>query len=206
MPPRSWVMSPSYAKRNCFASRSLPLYALALRIQRLYHEGMNTETSLSGPSNAVSWEVALRMIRLVRATHELERCDPKQASGLSMQQLKALLYLVRSEGSTVKELAHALSVSEARASRLADELTVSGQVLSDRNPSDRRQVRLRATAAGAAKANLVFGQRIGALEAALDGVSRQDLDAFLLVLDRIVVQMEALAERASAAAECVPVR
>jgi DNA-binding MarR family transcriptional regulator len=136
--------------------------------------------------------------------HELERCDPKQAPGLSMQQLKALLYLVRSDGSTVKELARALSLSEARASRLADELTMSGHVLSERNPSDRRQVRLRATEVGASKANLVFGQRISALDAALDGVSQRDMDAFLFVLDRIVVQLEALADRSSAACETLP--
>jgi DNA-binding MarR family transcriptional regulator len=136
--------------------------------------------------------------------HELERCDPKQAPGLSMQQLKALLYLVRSEASTVKELARALSLSEARASRLADELTVSGHVLSERNSSDRRQVRLRATEVGASKANLVFGQRISALDAALDGVSQRDMDAFLFVLDRIVVQLEALADRSSAACETLP--
>ena len=167
---------------------------------------MNTETPLIGTSSPASWDVALRMIRFARALHELERCDPKQASGLSMQQLKALLYLVQSEGSTVKQLAHALSLSEARASRLADELTVSGHVLSDRNPADRRQVKLRATPLGASKANLVFGQRIRALEAALDGVSDRDMRAFMLVLDRIVVQLEALAERASAVVESVPAR
>lgn len=173
-------------------------------MERVYDRGMKTERSLSGTDDPLSWDVALHMIRFARALHELERCDPKQASGLSMQQLKALLYLVQREGSTVKELAHALSLSEARASRLADELTVSGHVLGERNPADRRQVRLRATAVGASKANLVFGQRIRALEAAVEGVSDRDMDAFLLVLDRIVVQMEALAERSSAAAECVP--
>jgi len=175
-------------------------------MEKMYDRGMNTETAPSGTSNPVSWDVAVHMIRFVRAMHELERCDPKQASGLSMQQLKALLYLIQSEGSTVKELARALSLSEARASRLADELTVSGHVLSERNPSDRRQVRLRATTVGASKANLVFGQRLRALETALDGVSERDMGAFMLVLDRIVVQMEALAERASTAVECVPAR
>jgi DNA-binding MarR family transcriptional regulator len=167
---------------------------------------MNTETPLSDTSNPVSWDVAMHMVRFARAMHELERCDPKQASGLSMQQLKALLYLVRTEGSTVKELSRALSLSEARASRLADELTVSGHVLSDRNPSDRRQVRLRATMLGAAKANLVFGKRIKALETALDGVSERDMNAFMLVLDRIVAQLESLAEQAAAAVESVPTR
>ncbi|HCG00067.1 MAG TPA: hypothetical protein DEV93_05935 [Chloroflexi bacterium] len=170
----------------------------------MYHTGVNVETPSKATSNPVSWDVASHMIRFVRAMHELERCDPKQAPGLSMQQLKALLYLVRSEGSTVKELARALSLSEARASRLADELTVSGHVLSERNSSDRRQVRLRATEVGASKANLVFGQRISALDAALDGVSQRDMDAFLFVLDRIVVQLEALADRSSAACETLP--
>src|ERR671926_264790 len=125
-------------------------------MEKWYHAGMNAqtpETPISSTTNQVSWDVAQRMIRFSRALHELERCDPKQASGLSMQQVKALLYLVRSEGSTVKELARALSLSEARASRLADELTVSGHLVSERNPSDRRQVRLRATTLGAAKAN-----------------------------------------------------
>src|SRR5947209_17841519 len=111
-------------------------------MERKYYRGMNTEPPLIGTSSPASWDVAMRMVRFVRAMHELERCDPKQASGLSMQQLKALLYLVRSDGSTVKELAHALSLSEARASRLADELTVSGHVLNERNPVDRQQVQL----------------------------------------------------------------
>ena len=83
-------------------------------------------------------------------------------------------------------------------------LTVSGHVLSERDPSDRRQVRLRATTLGASKANLVFGQRMRALEAALDGVSERDMDGFMLVFDRIVVQLEALAARAAAACENVP--
>jgi DNA-binding MarR family transcriptional regulator len=198
------LISPSYAKRNYCASSKLRKYVIALRMEIVYYRVMNIESPLSGTTNRPSWDVALRMIRFVRAMHELERCDPKQAAGLSMQQLKALLYLIQSEGSTVKELAHGLSLSEARASRLADELTISGHVLGERNPSDRRQVRLRATAMGASKANLVFGQRIKALEAALDGVSDEDLDAFLRVLDRIVVEMEALAERSSAAVESVP--
>ena len=170
----------------------------------VYHTAMKNDSALHGTTSPVSRDVASHVIRFARALHELERCDPKQASGLSTQQLKALIYLIQSEGSTVKELARALSLSDARASRLADELTVSGHVLSERDPSDRRQVRLRATTLGASKANLVFGQRMRALEAALDGVSERDMDGFMLVFDRIVVQLEALAARAAAACENVP--
>jgi len=148
--------------------------------------------ALKPPQRPEGWSPCERDASRLAAL--LPRADRRQTAAL------------HSEGSTVKELARALSLSEARASRLADELTVSGHVLSDRNPSDRRQVRLQATPVGASKANLVFGQRLRALEAGLNGVSEQDMDAFMLVLDRIVVQIEALAERASAAVENVPAR
>jgi DNA-binding MarR family transcriptional regulator len=172
----------------------------------VYDSRVKIESLPGDTSNTTSSDVASYVIRFARALHELERCDPKQAPGLSPQQLKALLYLVKSDGSTVKELARALSLSEARASRLAEELTVSGHVVADRDPSDRRQVRLWATAVGASKAKLVFGQRMRALEAALDGVSQQDKDAFVFVLDRIVVQLEDLAARAAARCEAAPAR
>jgi len=83
---------------------------------------------------------------------------------------------------------------------------VSGHVLSDRNPADRWQVRLHATTLGASKANLVFGQRLGAVDAALDGVSERDKETFMFLLDRIVVEIEALAQRASEAVKSVPAR
>jgi DNA-binding MarR family transcriptional regulator len=203
-PPEGDVIQSSYAKRNSCTSIELRKCWIALRMQKVYHRGMNSETFLTGTGDLLTWDVASHMIRLVRAMHELERCDPKHASGLSMQQLKALLYLTQTEGSTVKDLAHALSVSEARASRLADELTVSGHVLSDRNPSNRRQVRLQATSMGASKANRVFGQRIRALQAALQGMSERDTKSFLLVFDRIIVELETLAERSGATVEGVP--
>lgn len=170
----------------------------------VYDTRMKIDTLPGHTGNPASSEVASHVIRFARALHELERCDPKQAPGLSMQQLKALLYLVQSDGSTIKDLARALSLSEARASRLAEELTVSGHVIGDRDPEDRRQVRLRATPMGASKAKLVYGKRMKALEAALDGVSERDLDAFLLVLDRIVVQLEDLAQKAAARCEGIP--
>jgi DNA-binding MarR family transcriptional regulator len=170
----------------------------------MYDTRMKIDTAAGHTENPATADVATHVIRFARALHELERCDPKQSPGLSMQQLKALLYLVGSDGSTIKDVARALSLSEARASRLAEELTVSGHVVADRDPSDRRQVRLRATPMGASKARMVFDKRMKALDAALDGVSRRDMDAFLLVLDRIVVQLEDLAARAAARCDGIP--
>jgi DNA-binding MarR family transcriptional regulator len=170
----------------------------------VYDGRVKIDTLPDSSSHPASADVASLVIRFARALHDLERCDPKQAPGLSMQQLKALLYLVQSDGSTIKELARALSLSEARASRLAEELTVGGHVVGYRDPQDRRQVRLRATAMGASKAKLVYGKRMKALDAALDGVSGRDMDAFLLVLDRIVVQLESLAAQAASTCESGP--
>jgi DNA-binding MarR family transcriptional regulator len=172
----------------------------------VYDTPVKIDTLPGHTSNPASAAVAAHVIRFARALHELERCDPKQAPGLSIQQLKALLFLVQSDGSTIKDLARALSLSEARASRLAEELTVSGHVVGDRDPEDRRQVRLQATAMGASKAKLVYGKRMKALETALDGVSERDMDAFLLVLDRIVVQLEDLAAQAAVRCEGGPVQ
>src|SRR5579875_3073958 len=180
---------------NCFWRR------LHKADNMMYYWPVNIDSPVPVTSNPVTWDITSHFIRFSRAIHELERWDPKQASGLSMQQLKALLFLIQSEGSTIKEVAGALSLSEARASRLADELTCSGHVVSDRNPADRRQVRLRATPLGAEKARLVFGKRTRALECALEGLTDEEIDTFLAVFDRILAQLEDLAQRAAAACE-----
>jgi DNA-binding MarR family transcriptional regulator len=137
------------------------------------------------------------LARFVKTMHEVERCNPKQASGYSVQQMRGLLFLARSEGSTIKQLAEALSVSEARASRLAEELTLMGKIEGRRDSVDRRHVRLYATPAGAATARRILGQRLEALDTALTGVPAGEVEAFMSVLDRVVDQMEQLAERSA---------
>jgi DNA-binding MarR family transcriptional regulator len=152
---------------------------------------------MTAPADVSSraWDVAQTLDRFVRAMHEIERCNPKQESGLSVQKLRGLLFLVRSDGSTIKQLAEALSLSEARASRLAEELTLLGKIESRRDSTDRRHVRLYATPSGAEKARRILGQRIEALDAALAGVPVGEIEAFKSVLGCIVDQMECLAER-----------
>jgi DNA-binding MarR family transcriptional regulator len=164
-------------------------------MDRVYYKDMNDQLTTPADGSPAAWDVAQMLVRFVKAMHEIERCNPKQESGLSVQQLRGLLHLARSDGSTIKQLAEALSVSEARASRLAEELTLIGKIESRRDSTDRRHVRLYATASGAEKARRILGQRLEALDTALSGVPVGEIDAFMDVLGRIVDQMECLAER-----------
>ena len=150
---------------------------------------------LVGPD---TWVLPELLIRFVRAVHELNRCEPKHGSGLSAQQIRALLYLVSHPGMTIKELAQALTVSEARASRLVDELAAEGHVSAERDLADRRQVRLHVAPSAAQNARRIHGERKAALESALAGSSETEVKAFLGIMQRIVEEYEALVERVMA--------
>jgi DNA-binding MarR family transcriptional regulator len=142
-----------------------------------------------------SWAVPELLIRFIRATYELNRCEPRHEIGLSAQQIRALLYLVHHDGYTIKDLAQALCISEARASRLAEELAEAGHIVHQRNAADRRQVRLHVTPEASEKARRIYRQRTGAIDAALAGATQAEIDTFTRVLERIVEEFEALAQR-----------
>jgi len=165
---------------------------------------MNEHLTLGRPDDASSWTVPELLIRFVRATNELNRCEPRQGGIPSAQQIRSLLFLVHHDGSTIKELAHALCVSEARASRLAEELTERGLVLHERDAGDRRQVRLRVAPTAAENARRIYRERSGALEAAFVGASEEEVRIFKKLLGRVVEEFEGLAVR-TATGEPVPV-
>jgi DNA-binding MarR family transcriptional regulator len=140
-----------------------------------------------------TWTVPDLFIRFVRAIFELNRGDLKHKGLPSSQQIRALLYLVQHDGTTIKSLAQALGVSEARASRLAEELAEAGHVLHERDLVDRRQVRLCVAPASAVKARAMYAERMGALRSALAGASEAELAVFEYYLRRVVEEFEALA-------------
>jgi DNA-binding MarR family transcriptional regulator len=158
---------------------------------------MTTDMTAPGVEDPASWVIPELLLRFNRAISDLNRCEPRHEGGLSTQQIRALLYFVHHDGRTIKELAHALSVSEARASRLADELSASGHVVSQRDSADRRQVRLYATPAASQKARRIYRQRMSALEGALGGASAEELEIFTRLLGGVVEQFEQLARQAS---------
>jgi DNA-binding MarR family transcriptional regulator len=138
------------------------------------------------------WALPELFIRFTRAISDLNRCEPKHVGGMSVQQIRALLYLVHHDGGSIGDLSRALSVSDARASRLAEELVESGHIVTQRDAADRRIVHLHATPAAAQKAEHIFRQRSGALETALAGVSDEEIEIFTRLLGRVVDQFEEL--------------
>jgi DNA-binding MarR family transcriptional regulator len=149
------------------------------------------------------WAIPELIIRFLRAAHELNRCAPPGSPMLTPQQIRGLLYLVQHAGSTLKELAEALTLSETRASRLIEELVSSGHVLRERDVGDRRQVRLYVTPASSTHARRLYQQRWGALQAALSGTSREDVAVFARIFGRVVEELELVARPDASAAERV---
>jgi hypothetical protein len=90
-------------------------------------------------------------------------------------------------------------VSEARASRIAEELAETDNVSHERDPIDRRQVRLHVTPAAKDRALRIYEERTAALHAALADASDTDLKIFARCMERIVEEFEALATRAGTA-------
>jgi DNA-binding MarR family transcriptional regulator len=143
-----------------------------------------------------SWKLPELLIRFMRATHELDRCEP-EGQGLTAQQVRALVYLAHHDGATVKSLAEALSISEPRASRLSDELVDLGHLIRNRDGADRRQVRLNVAPQSAERARRMYRERAGAVQAALEGISEEEIRIATRVLERIVEEFEALVRPAT---------
>jgi DNA-binding MarR family transcriptional regulator len=156
---------------------------------------LSRQDALGAPDESGRWIVPELLIRFMRASFELNRRDPKHGGMPSPQQIRAMLFLVHNDGATIKTLAHALSVSEARASRLADELVEAGHVIHERDPEDRRQVRLHVAPASAERARQMYAERMGAVRAALVEASDKELTVFTHYLQRVVEEFEALAAR-----------
>jgi len=72
------------------------------------------------------------------------------AFGLSVAQFNVLRHLERERDCTINELSRRLFCDKSNATRLIDRLERDGLVLRERQPGDRRYVRVRLTEAGAA--------------------------------------------------------
>jgi DNA-binding MarR family transcriptional regulator len=179
-----------YAKRNYCGNHAFPV-TFAVK-----ESALNPHDALGPPDDAGRWIVPELLIRFMRVSLELNRRASDHGDMPSPQQIRAVLFLVHNDGATIKSLAHALSVSEARASRLADELVELGHVVHERDPDDRRQVLLHVAPASAEKARRMYAERTGAVRAALAGASNEQLAVFSHYLQRIVEEFEALAVRA----------
>lgn len=88
-------------------------------------------------------EAVPTVFQFIRST-----ANRRRAKGLSVQQFRAMAYLLRRPGHSLSMLAEYLGLSLAATSRLIESLVHKGLVDRQVVPSNRRQVRLASTARG----------------------------------------------------------
>lgn len=120
---------------------------------------------------------AIRDLRFVTAT--LQRIGLPAWLNLDLPgaQLKALVALYGSDGSSVSALARSLSVGEPAASQLVEQLVRRGYAERSPDPVDRRRVMVRLTPAGAGLATELFQGRERHVQQWLSALTGEDVDA-----------------------------
>ncbi len=100
-------------------------------------------------------DIADRILEVVpRAMRRIREQMRAGASGLTVAQLRALLYIRRHPGTSLSALADHLGISVPAGSALVDRLVIAGQVDRDVDPAERRRMRLDLTGTGAEQVGL----------------------------------------------------
>jgi len=146
--------------------------------------------ALVGRRSQEAIDLADRLLEIVpRATRRLRRqMRAHGASGLTVAQLRALIYLRREPGAGLSALADHLGMSLPATSALTQRLVVSRLIDRSDDPTERRRIRLRLTPPGAehlAQAQAAVRGWLADELAALTGAEQTRLAAGLELLDRI---------------------
>lgn len=129
----------------------------------------------------------LATFRKVVAAAKRHFVEARDKCDLSGAQLWALSQVVSAPGSTMQELAASMSVHQSTASNLVEKLTSAKLVRKKREVTDRRVVRLFATAAGTKMLKKAPVPAQGAIPEAINRMSDEELRALeesLLMLAR----------------------
>ncbi|HZR97517.1 MAG TPA: MarR family winged helix-turn-helix transcriptional regulator [Chloroflexota bacterium] len=137
--------------------------------------------------------VIQQLVRFFVATDALNRSAKPPGLSLTPQQLQAAMQLMLRGELTIGELAAALGITPGWASRLADDLVVSGHAVREHDAADRRIVRLRIAPAMRERCAEVYGGRAAAVARALADASPTEIETLVRLMGRIASEFEALA-------------
>ena len=137
--------------------------------------------------------VIQQLVRFFVVTDALNRSAKPPGMALTPQQIQAAMQLMLRGTLTIGELAAALGITPGWASRLAEDLVVSGHAVREPDPADRRVVRLRISDDMRARCAEVYGSRAAAVARALADASPDEIAAFVRLMGRIAAEFEALA-------------
>jgi DNA-binding MarR family transcriptional regulator len=137
--------------------------------------------------------VIQQLVRFFVVTDALNRSAKPPGLTLTPQQIQAAMHLMLRGTLTIGELAAALGITPGWASRLAEDLVVSGHAVREPDPADRRVVRLRIAPEMHARCAEVYGCRAAAVARALADASPDEIATFVRLMARIAAEFEALA-------------
>ena len=104
---------------------------------------------------------------------------PDDPMPVSPNQKRAIVFLKRNPGSTLKDLAADLDINFGSASDLVDRLVQIDLIERRTNPDDRRQVQLSLTAPAMQKVKQMRAQRMAELEFVRNHLTYEEWDAFV---------------------------
>ncbi|MGE8655849.1 MAG: MarR family winged helix-turn-helix transcriptional regulator [Achromobacter sp.] len=135
-----------------------------------------------------SWHSTV-LARLARAYHASTN-GFERFTGMASTRWR-LLFLVHSKGvCTQKDLTQQIGVDPGSITRQIKLLDQDGLVARSAHPQDNRLTEVRLTAKGLATVERVRAQRAVFLQEMMKGCSAKEIDAFLVVLDRIAINLD----------------
>ncbi len=116
----------------------------------------------------------------------VERDPGHHAGPLSSHVIRAAIHIYGDGPQTIGQLAAGLGVSQGWASRVVDEMQRAGYVVRERDPGDRRVVRVSLAPSAVERVERAYRWRGDAVEAALEGMSTRERAAVAAFLRRFV--------------------
>lgn len=124
------------------------------------------------------------------AAHLNDADSPReQDSQLSPHAIRAAIHLYQHGECTIGELATGLGISLGWASRVAEELEKSGHFVRERDPGDRRVVRLHLAPSAIAEVERAYRWRGDAVERALETLAPPERAALRVFLRRLIDEL-----------------
>ncbi len=149
------------------------------------------DISSSGEGNAQDAEkLQEQVIAFIRSFGLLRPATTPCGQPLSVSEAHALRELSRCDGCSQTELGNVLQLEKSTVSRLVNQLEGKGWVERNRDPDDRRAVRLRLTGQGQRVAGQVAASRAAYFDRIVEGIPPAERDDVITAFQTVVKALD----------------